>query len=133
MSSQNQSNSPTSSSPSPSSSATPAGWRELSGFRETCLLHLESDDARALRAAGAVLHRLALDGPNPWPGPGSALVLQARAILADLRYAQGYLAMMGDERRAADLPAAEEELAQAAEQAAHDLASLTQTLETGLA
>jgi hypothetical protein len=116
----------------PSSPAAPAGWSELSGFRETCLLHFPAEDADALRRAGVTLHRLGLAGPDPWPAAESVVVAQVRAALLDLRYTQGYLAMLGEERRAAALPPAQDELAQAAEQAARHLGALAHHLEAAL-
>jgi hypothetical protein len=90
----------------------PARFEDFEGFRETTLAVFTEPGANAaLRTVGNLLYTAALEYCQHWPvEPAGAFFHQARAVLADLRHLEGWLAHLDMERTASALTAEEERL-----------------------
>jgi hypothetical protein len=130
MSDQAKCNPSSSSGPSPS---TPEGWDESAGFRET-MLHLftRAEDAAVLRRFGAMLHELSVQLAHLRPKPADyGIRADLRAIAADLRHAEGFLALLGHEQRDSSLAAEEVALSVLAERLAGEVGRIAGEIEAG--
>jgi len=109
----------------------PSRWEDFEGFRETFLLNFSDPrDNAALRALGRVLYHLILEAAHVMPGPPEGWVrAHLRAAVADLRFLQGFLAFVGEERQGADLPAGEEELCRSVARKARSLGKIADVIE----
>jgi hypothetical protein len=86
--------------PSSPQSIAPPPWNESAAFRETTLrLFPNPADRSALQRVGEMLHDMALETSGYGPDPESSTRTEMRAVAADLRHLEGYLAMV---RRSAD-------------------------------
>ena len=78
-----------------------AQFEKVPTFRETFLVKFTSPgDAAALRRVGQVLFLMANESQRCWPEPPSGHPrTELRAVLADLRYLEGYLGVdcLGEE------------------------------------
>ena len=112
----------------------PTRWEDFEGFRETFLLNFtDPRDNTALRAVGRVLYHLVLEAAHVMPGPPESWVrAHIRAAVADLRFLQGFLAFVGEERGNTDLPAAEEDLCRTVARKARILGRVADGIEVGL-
>jgi hypothetical protein len=119
---------------STSSPSTPAGWDESAGFRETLLHHFtQPEDAAALRHLAVMLHEFALQFAHYWPQPaGSGVSIEMRAVAADLRHVQGFLALLGQDRAASSLDAEESRLSVLAERMAAEVGRIAEEIERAL-
>ena len=74
----------------------PGQWEKHDGFRATTLLYVTDPEAnQAIRRFAALLSRLIADYPA-WPqDPEGATRSMLRAVRADLRYLEGFLAEAG--------------------------------------
>jgi hypothetical protein len=113
---------------------TPPGWEESSGFRETFLFHFATPkDAEALRHLGRMLHESSLEMARYGPvTPESATREEVRAVAADLRHAQGFLAAVARSQEEAALPPADAALAALAARQALAVAAAALALEQAL-
>ncbi len=122
--------------PSPLSpqSLTPTGWDESAGFRETFLYHFDDPhDAGALRHVGRMLHLSILElARSASPGGESATRVELRAVAADLRHAQGFLAAIARHQEESELSLADGELAALAARQAFAVAGLAAVIEQAL-
>jgi hypothetical protein len=124
--------------PSPFDPAlTPAGWEESAGFRETLLFRFDQpEDRGALRHVARLLHDSALELARPAsfsPGGGeSSTREELRAVAADLRHAQGFLAAVARTRDESELPPADAALAELAARQAREVAAVATALERAL-
>jgi hypothetical protein len=77
----------------------PARFDRHEGFRETTLaLFTEPHSNQALRMLGDLLYTLGAEYARYWPRePEGSMRHECRAVVADLRHLQGYLAMLGRE------------------------------------
>jgi hypothetical protein len=77
-----------------------ARFEDFEGFRETTLaVFTEPGDNQALRRVGNLLYSMGLEHVRYWPRePDGAFFHQMRAVLADLRHLQGWLAHLGRQR-----------------------------------
>lgn len=91
----------------------PARWEDFEGFRESFLVYFTRPDANAsLRTVATLIYDLVLDSgtvlmpdhPEGWARS------QVRAVLADLRFLQGFLDSLTKEAEGASLPPYEEHL-----------------------
>ena len=75
----------------------PESFYDFEGFRETTLsLFTRPEDNAALRGVGRLLNTLANEAAAGWPSePEGSLRHQCRAAVADLRFLQGFLGMLG--------------------------------------
>ncbi|HEX3530570.1 MAG TPA: hypothetical protein VH988_26205 [Thermoanaerobaculia bacterium] len=75
----------------------PEDFHDFEGFRETTLsLFTDPEHNAALRATGRLLFTMASEGDNDWPAePEGSPRHQLRAAVADLRFMQGFLGMLG--------------------------------------
>ena len=87
-------------------------WEEHAAFRHTFLMHFTKDgDRAALEAVGQVLYDMLLEVSGSWPcWPESPTRAEMRAVVADLRHAQAFLATIARERHAASLGVEDERL-----------------------
>lgn len=78
----------------------PARFEDFEGFRETTLaIFTEPGDNQALRRVGNLLYSMGLEHARYWPRePDGAFLQQVRAVLADLRHLQGWLAHLGRQK-----------------------------------
>jgi hypothetical protein len=116
---------------------TPTGWEESAGFRETLLFRFDQpDDRGALRHVGRMLHESALELARPAPispaGAESGTREELRAVAADLRHAQGFLAAVARSRDESELPPADAALAEMAVRQAREVAVVAAALERAL-
>ena len=90
----------------------PARFEDFEGFRETTLAAFTNPLANGvLRGLGDLVYTMALEYARHWPHePGGAFFHQVRAVLADLRHLEGWLANLGVQRDEASLSAEEEEV-----------------------
>jgi hypothetical protein len=91
----------------------PTRWEDAEGFRETFLLYFTRADANAaLRTVAMLLYDLVLDsGAVLMPDhPEGWARAQVRAVLADLRFLQGFLDALTKEAEGASLPPYDEHL-----------------------
>ncbi|HYH44969.1 MAG TPA: hypothetical protein VEG34_04740 [Thermoanaerobaculia bacterium] len=121
--------------PDPNHPLTPAGWEESAGFRETFLYHYDKlEDSLALRHLARMLHEQGLEMARYAPlGGESATRAELRAVAADLRHAQGFLAAVARSRQESELAPVDAELAALAAGHAQAVASLAAALEQALA
>lgn len=84
----------------------PTRWEDFEGFRETFLLNFtDPEHNRALRTVACLLYNLILEAAHAMPETEEGWVrAHVRAALADLRFLQGFLTFLGEERRAESLP-----------------------------
>src|SRR5436305_9243344 len=78
----------------------PARFEDFEGFRETTLAVFTDPGANdTLRKLGDLLYTMALEYCHHWPRePEGSFYHQARAVVADLRHMQGFLAYLAQER-----------------------------------
>jgi hypothetical protein len=112
----------------------PARWEDFEGFRETFLLNFtDPEQNQALRTMACLLYNLILEAAHATPGPEEGWVrAHVRAALADLRFLQGFLAFLGEERRAEGLAEDERELCRAMGRKARTLGKIAEELAAGL-
>ncbi len=111
---------------------TPPGWTMEQALRETMLTHLPAEDRERLRQGGQALFNLAagcLDGEIT----ESCVAAELRAVLADLRYLQGYLGWISILPEEVVCTPDEGRLAGFAGQAAGQVAAIASTIERRLA
>jgi hypothetical protein len=123
--------------PSPSSTpspSTPDGWDRSAGFRETLLrLFTRPEDADALRHLAKMLHGFATELAPLRPAPAEyGIRADMRAIAADLRHAEGFLALLGHEQRDGSLSAQETALSVLAERLAAEVGRIAEEIERAL-
>lgn len=77
----------------------PARYDEYAALRETFLLHFSEPTANAaLRKTADLFYQLILEAHRVMPlYPEGMLRSEVRAVVADLRFMQGYLAEMGED------------------------------------
>jgi hypothetical protein len=124
----------------PSSSSTPSpstseGRDESAGFREALLqLFFHPEDAVALRRLGGMLHARALALAPVRPEPADyGLWADVRAVAADLRYAEGFLVLLGGERGDVMLSAEDAALSAVAARQAAEVGRIAEALEKAAA
>jgi len=90
----------------------PPRFEDFEGLRETSLAPFTDRRTNAaLRVVGSLLYELALEHAQYWPRePDGAFRHQARAVLADLRHLEGWLAHLDQERESSALTAEEDRL-----------------------
>ena len=113
----------------------PAHWEDFEGFRETFLLNFsDPGDNAALRSLGRVLYHLILEAAHVMPGPPDGWIrTHLRAAVADLRFLQGFLSFIGEERQSSDLPADDEDLCRTVARKARSLGRIADGIEARLA
>jgi len=84
----------------------PGRFEPFEGFRETTLAcFLDKEANAAVRTVGQLLYNMVLEYWQLWPSePEGSFRHSLRAVIADMRHIQGYLANMGRENEAARLP-----------------------------
>ncbi|HYU33305.1 MAG TPA: hypothetical protein VEW48_14190 [Thermoanaerobaculia bacterium] len=90
----------------------PAEWERFEGFRETFLLYFTRQDANAaLRTTATLLYDLCLEsGPFMPEQPEGSARAQVRAVVADLRFLQGFLDGLTEEAEGSSMEPYEEHL-----------------------
>ncbi len=112
----------------------PSRWEDFEGFRETFLLNFtDLGDNAAFRTLGRVLYHLVLEAAHAMPAhPEGWLRLHVRAALADLRFLQGFLAFLAEERGEVEIPADEADLCRTAGEKAGSLGEIADAIEARL-
>lgn len=90
----------------------PAEWERFEGFRETFLLYFTREDANAaLRTVATLLYDLCLESGHFMPEqPEGSARAQVRAVVADLRFLQGFLDGLAEEAEGTSMEPFEEHL-----------------------
>lgn len=103
---------PESASPGSPQASPLAPWEEHAAFRSTFLMHFtQAGDRAALEAVGQLLYDMLLEGSGRWPDwPESPTRAEVRAVVADLRHAQSFLATIAQARHASALEVEDERL-----------------------
>jgi hypothetical protein len=109
----------------------PARFEDFEGFRETTLAAFTDPQANTtLRGLGTLLYDMALEYTAHWPHePCGAFFHQVRAVLADLRHLEGWLAHLAAEVSASVLDFEEEQVAAVCGTLAADLKAAGDTLQ----
>jgi hypothetical protein len=118
---------------SPQSNAPP--WNEADTIRETTLLVIdEPEDREALRRVGRLLYDLAVETTRLPDIRGGETISgsELRAAAAELRFVEGFLAMVGRSPEEAGLQPAEEALARFAGRLARKVGALAERIEERL-
>jgi hypothetical protein len=110
-----------------------ANWERFEGFRTTFLIHFRLEDQEAFQRVAhflfdAILERPLTDEalPDPWTG------WELAAALSEMRFLEGYLRSVWQEKTASSLPRAVEQLCDIAAGAVAGLAEVSLTLEQEL-
>ena len=113
----------------------PEEWEDREGFRETLLLHFTDPEANnTLRRLGTLLFNVSLECAESWPHhPEGETRSELRAVLADLRHLEGFLASVGREHVVSSLTARDEAFSRFAEQQAIELGIIADRIEEELA
>ncbi len=90
----------------------PASWEEHAAFRSTFLMHFTKEgDRAALEILGQLLYEMLMEVSGGWPHwPESPTRVEMRAVLADLRHAQAFLAAIAGARCVSSLESEDERL-----------------------
>jgi len=108
----------------------PPPWNESAAFRETTLrLFTKPEDRAALVHLGAMLHDMALETAPYGPEPESSTHGELRAVAADLRHLEGYLATVRRSADEAELAPVDEALARFAGEQAVAVGMLAELIE----
>jgi len=112
----------------------PSHWEDFEGFRETFLLNFTDPESNAaLRSLGRVLYHLILESAHVMPAlPEGWVHGNLRAALADLRFVQGFLAFVGEERGSDGMTAEEEALCRTVSRKARALRKIADALAAEL-
>ncbi len=112
---------------------TPPHWNESDSFRETALTCIDDpEDREAIRRVGRLIYDMSLEVTHELGGDTSITRAELRAALADLRYLQGYLAMIDRESEESSLEADDNALAVSAGKLAGRVAAIVQAIEEEL-
>jgi hypothetical protein len=112
---------------------TPPPWNEADSFRETGLIGIDDpEDREAVRRVSRLIFDMSLEVTREVKGESSVTRAEMRAALADLRYLEGYLVMVGREAEESSLPAADNALAVFAGKLAGQLGAIAQAIEREL-
>ena len=114
---------------------TPKPWNEADTIRETTLLVIDDEAEReALRRVGRLLYGLAVEVTRlPDIGDGESIAhSELRAAAAELRFLEGFLAMVGRAREESSLPDDEEALSRFAGRMARKGGALAERIEERL-
>jgi len=118
-----------------SAKSTPLPWNEADTIRETTLLVIDDpEDREALRRVGRLLYNLAVEATDlPGDESGESVTgAELRAAGAELRFAEGFLAMVGRSREASSLASEDEALARFAGRLARKVGALAERIEEKL-
>lgn len=112
----------------------PSRWEEHEGFRETLLLHFTEPTANTvLRGLGSLLAEMVFEQADRWPAhPEGVTRSELRAALADLRYLEGFLSSIGEERRLCSLDKSDSALSELSERGALAIGKVAGLIEAEL-
>lgn len=107
-------------------------WEEHAAFRSTFLMHFTKEGDRAtLEAIGQLLYDMALEVSGNWPRwRESSTRTEIRAVLADLRHAQAFLAAIARSRHVASLGVEDERLSLMADELTSMVGRTTSLIES---
>jgi hypothetical protein len=93
-------------------------WEDHPAFRFTFLQHFtQPGDREALEHIGKMLYDSALELAGKWPtGPESSTRGELRAVLADLRHAESFIATVANSRNVSSLGPEDERLSLTADE-----------------
>ena len=123
------------STPAPILRIDPAEWEDHEGFRETLLLNYTDPEANdTLRRFGSLLFSQALERVDLWPvRPESSTCSELLAVVADLRFLEGYLGGVGQEHVISSLSSEDTALSQFAATQALKVRRIADQIEEELA
>jgi hypothetical protein len=107
-------------------------WEDHPAFRFTFLHHFTADgDREALEHVGKMMYEAALEMSGKWPEwRESSVRAELRAVLADLRHAESFIASVAESRHVASLSPEDERLTYMADTMWRSLQREANTLET---
>ncbi len=110
-------------------------WEKWEGFRFTFLRYFNPEDVAALRGTAQLIYSMVLEAPrlppDTYPSPETRWELTA--VLAELRFLEGYLTSVFEEHRVSSLPPKVEELSRFAGGLASDVSDIAHRLNEELA
>lgn len=113
----------------------PPPWNEADTIRETTLLVIDDpEDREALRRVGRLLYDLAVETTHLPDIKGGETIVRSelRAAAAELRFVEGFLAMVERSAEEAGLPPADEALSRFAGRLARKVGALAERIEKRL-
>jgi hypothetical protein len=112
----------------------PDRFEPFEGFRETTLAgFLDKEANAAFRTVGRLLYNMVTEYWHLWPDePEGSFRHSLRAVIADMRHIQGYLANLGRENEAARLPPFEAHLSRQCPDLALRIKEIADSLEKEL-
>jgi hypothetical protein len=112
----------------------PASWEEHAAFRSTFLMHFTKEgDRAALEILGQLLYEMLLEVSGGWPHwPESPTRVEMRAVVADLRHAQAFLAAIAGARHASSLKGEDERLSLLADELSREVGKTANAIESVL-
>jgi hypothetical protein len=107
-------------------------WEAHPAFRFTFLMHFtQPGDREALEHLGRMLYDSALELAGKWPrGQESPTRAELRAVLADLRHAESFIASVAGSRHVASLGVEDERLTYMVDEVWRDIGRTAKILET---
>jgi hypothetical protein len=111
-----------------------SSWEEHAAFRSTFLMHFTKEgDRAALEILGQLLYEMVLDVNGVWPHwPESPIRVEMRAVAADLRHAQAFLAAIAEARHTSSLKGEDERLSLLADGYSREVGQTAKGLESAL-
>jgi hypothetical protein len=123
---------PPSSPPPPAASSTVTDWERYEGLRQTFLIHFPLETQEAFQYAAQFAYDAILEKPAEHPLPGPWTAWELHAALAEMRFLEGYLRSVWQEKEVSSLPRSVEELCSYAAGASAGIADVSLTLEKEL-
>jgi hypothetical protein len=112
---------------------TPPPWNESDSIRETTLIWInDPDDREALRRVGRLIYDLAVEATSYEPAEPSQTRAELSAALAEFRYLEGFLALVGRQAEESTLEPDDDALAHFAGRLAGQVGSLAAAIERTL-
>jgi hypothetical protein len=112
----------------------PGRFEDFPAFRESFLaIFTMPEHNAALRAVGGLIFEMALEFRGYWPSqPEGSLRTELRALVADLRVAQGHLASLGDSEASSPSSRQEAHHVRVSARLAVDIGAVADALEAEL-
>jgi hypothetical protein len=117
---------------SPAASPTVTDWEKYEGFRATFLIHFPLEDQEAFQHLARYLYDTVLEKPTAKPLLGPWTAWELAAALAEMRFLEGYLRSVWQEKQVSSLPRSVEKLCTIAAGAVAGIAEVSRDLERGL-
>jgi hypothetical protein len=111
-----------------------SSWEEHAAFRGTFLMYFTKEgDRAALEILGQLLYEMQLEVSGGWPHwPESPIQVEMRAVAADLRHAQAFLAAIAGARHTSSLKGEDERLSLLADGYSREVGQTARGIESVL-